>query len=195
MELKRCAWVGKDPIYQKYHDEVWGKPVKDSQELFAKLCLDGQQAGLSWITILKKQQNYESAFKGFDPQKIALFTESDVERLMQDKGIIRNRLKIQAIIKNAKAYLLMEQEGIQFNDFIWSFVDHKIINNHWTSTTQVPTSTHESDAMAKALKKRGFSFVGTTICYAFMQAVGLVNDHTTDCHCYEASGKNSNESA
>lgn len=182
--LRRCNWVGDDPIYQDYHDNVWGRPVIDSKTLFEKLCLDGQQAGLSWITILKKQANYESAFHQFDPYKIAQMTEGDIEEQMQNKGIIRNRLKIIAIIKNAKAYITMAENGEDFSDFIWSFVDHKVVANEWGSHEEVPTSTTQSDAMAKALKKRGFSFVGTTICYAFMQAVGLVNDHTTDCQCY-----------
>ncbi|GAA0860029.1 DNA-3-methyladenine glycosylase I [Aliiglaciecola litoralis] len=181
----RCGWVGKDLIYQQYHDQVWGRPVTDSQTLFAKLCLDGQQAGLSWITILKKQQNYEDAFYQFDPVQIATMTDKDVERLMQNPGIVRNRLKIQSIIKNAKAYLTMQEQGEDFSRFIWHFVDHQVVVNRWQQQSDVPTSTPQSDAMAKALKKRGFNFVGTTICYAFMQAVGLVNDHTTDCHCYE----------
>ncbi len=191
MQINRCSWVGKDPIYQEYHDEVWGRPVKDSQTLFAKLCLDGQQAGLSWITILKKQQNYEQAFFDFDPKQIVKLTDADVEKLMQNKGIVRNRLKINSIIKNANAYLAIEAEGQEFSDFIWSFVDHKVIVNSWPTMRDVPTSTPESDAMSKALKKRGFNFVGTTICYAFMQAVGLVNDHTTDCFCYNLNSKTS----
>ncbi len=186
MEKIRCGWVGKDEIYQEYHDNVWGRPNYDSRDLFAKLCLDGQQAGLSWITILKKQQNYEKAFLQFNPEKIVLFDEADVERLMQDAGIVRNRLKIQSIVKNARAYLEIEKEGTDFSTFIWQFVGGKPIQNEWSSLDQVPVSTKESDAMAKALKKRGFSFVGTTICYAFMQAVGMVNDHTTDCHCYQS---------
>lgn len=185
MDKLRCAWVGKEKIYQDYHDYVWGRPVIDPTELFAKLCLDGQQAGLSWITILKKQQNYESAFFNFEPERIVTLQEQDVERLMQDKGIVRNRLKIQSIIKNAQAYLDMQAKGINFSDFIWQFVDGKTLVNQWQSIEQVPVSTTQSDQMAKALKKAGFSFVGTTICYAFMQAVGLVNDHTTDCHCYQ----------
>ncbi|WJG09466.1 DNA-3-methyladenine glycosylase I [Aliiglaciecola sp. LCG003] len=184
MQLTRCGWVSNDPIYQQYHDQVWGRPVKDSQTLFAKLCLDGQQAGLSWITILKKQQNYEKAFFNFDPEKIIKLNQEDVERLMLNSGIVRNRLKINSIIKNANAYLKMAENGEDFSQFIWSFVDHKPTINTWQSLNQVPTSTSESDAMAKALKKRGFNFVGSTICYAFMQAVGLVNDHTIDCHCY-----------
>lgn len=191
MQINRCSWVGKDPIYQEYHDEVWGRPVKDSQTLFAKLCLDGQQAGLSWITILKKQQNYEQAFFDFDPKQIVKLTDADVEKLMQNKGIVRNRLKINSIIKNANAYLAIEAEGQEFSDFIWSFVDHKVIVNSWPTMREVPTSTPESDAMSKALKKRGFNFVGTTICYAFMQAVGMVNDHTTDCFCYNLNSETS----
>lgn len=186
MSVVRCGWVGKDEIYQDYHDNVWGRPVHDAQELFAKLCLDGQQAGLSWITILKKQANYEEAFCGFDPYKIVQFNEANVEALMLNAGIVRNRLKINSIIKNAKAYIELEEQGINFNEFIWSFVNHSPIANSWKTLEEVPVSTEQSDNMAKALKKAGFSFVGTTICYAFMQAVGIVNDHTTDCHCYDA---------
>lgn len=184
-QLKRCAWPGKDPMYQQYHDEVWGRPVSDSQELFAKLCLDGQQAGLSWITILRKQANYEQAFLQFEPSKIALFDEGDVERLLQNPGIVRNRLKIQSIIRNARAFLALEQQGINFSDFLWAFVGHKTIVNKWQEQGQVPATSPESDAMSKALKKAGFNFVGSTICYAFMQAVGMVNDHITACHCYD----------
>ena len=187
MDQIRCAWVSKDEIYQQYHDKIWGRAVVDSKELFAKLCLDGQQAGLSWLTILKKQANYEEAFYNFDPVKISQMTEQDVERLMQNKGIVRNRLKINSIIKNAKAYLVIEQSGTSFSDFIWQFVDHKTRQNEWYSKHDVPTSTPQSASMAKALKKHGFSFVGTTICYAFMEAVGLVNDHTTDCFCYQST--------
>lgn len=184
MQHTRCAWVSQDPIYQDYHDHVWGRPVRDKQELFAKLCLDGQQAGLSWLTILKKQDNYYQAFHNFNPQHISAMTEQDVERLMRDKGIVRNRLKINSIIKNAKGFLALEREGIDFADFIWSFVSGQPIVNAWEGKHQVPTTSAASEAMAKALKKRGFSFVGSTICYAFMQAVGLVNDHTVDCFCY-----------
>jgi DNA-3-methyladenine glycosylase I len=184
MEPVRCGWVTSDPLYQEYHDNVWGRPVTDSQTLFAKLCLDGQQAGLSWITILKKQKNYEDLFYQFDPYKIVLLTDQDVERLLQNPGIIRNRLKVNAIITNAKAFIAMEQAGENFSEYIWSFVDGKTRVNQWHSLQDVPASTEQSDAMAKDLKKRGFKFVGTTICYAFMQAVGLVNDHVIDCHCY-----------
>lgn len=182
--LNRCGWVTSHPLYQEYHDTQWGRPVLNDQELFAKLCLDGQQAGLSWFTILQKQANYEAAFHNFDANKIITFTDADVERLLQDKGIVRNRLKINSIIRNANAYLAIQEQG-SFTDFIWQFTNHKTIVNEWQELSQVPAMTAESDAMSKALKKAGFNFVGSTICYAFMQAVGIVNDHTTDCHCYE----------
>jgi DNA-3-methyladenine glycosylase I len=189
MEEIRCSWVSADQCYQDYHDNVWGRAVTNSQELFAKLCLDGQQAGLSWITILKKQANYEAAFFNFDPLKISQMTEQDVQRLMQDTGIVRNRLKIQSIIKNAKAYLAIEASGLAFNHYIWQFVGHKTIINQWDNKKDVPVNTAISDHMAKDLKKKGFSFVGSTICYAFMQAVGLVNDHTLDCFCHGSCSK------
>lgn len=184
-QLARCQWVTDDPVYREYHDKVWGRPIIDKQDLFAKLCLDGQQAGLSWITILKKQTNYYDAFYGFEPEKIAQMTQDDVERLMLNSGIIRNRLKIQSIIKNAKGFLEIENQGIDFSDYLWDFAGGKTIVNKWDKFEDIPTSTPESIAMSKALKKQGFSFVGETICYAFMQAVGMVNDHTIDCHCYE----------
>ncbi|WP_065187361.1 DNA-3-methyladenine glycosylase I [Shewanella woodyi] len=189
MEKQRCSWVGADDLYQAYHDEVWGRPVFDSQELFAKLCLDGQQAGLSWITILKKQHNYEAAFANFDPAIIAKFDDDKVEELLLDKGIVRNRLKVNSIIKNARAYMthFSDNQGDDFSRFIWSFVGGKPIVNKFNSMSEVPAQTPESEAMSKALKKLGFNFVGPTICYAFMQAVGLVNDHTTDCFCYDLS--------
>ncbi len=179
----RCGWVSSHPLYQSYHDNVWGRPVVDAQELFAKLCLDGQQAGLSWFTILQKQDNYERAFHNFDATKIVQFTDADVERLMQDKGIVRNRLKIKSIIRNAHAFLKVSEQQ-SFTDFIWQFTDHVTVVNQWDKISQVPATSPASDAMSKALKKAGFNFVGSTICYAFMQAVGMVNDHTTDCHCY-----------
>ena len=184
-DKKRCTWCGTDPLYQHYHDTVWGRPVRCERDLFRKLCLDGQQAGLSWITILKKQDNYEKAFAGFDPEKIVLFDDAKIEALMQDKGIVRNRLKIQSIIKNARGYLAMKEEGTSFSDFLWDFVEGKPIINQYQTLKDIPANTPQSDAMSKALKKRGFNFVGSTICYAFMQAVGMVNDHTLDCHCYE----------
>ena len=186
--VKRCTWVSDDPIYQAYHDNEWGVPETNSQALFAKLCLDGQQAGLSWLTILKKQQNYERAFYNFNPNAIALMTDSDVERLMQDSGIVRNRLKIRSIIQNAKAYLAIEKSQ-PFNQFIWQFTSGKTIVNSWKSKDDIPTFSEQSKAMSKALKKAGFNFVGETICYAFMQAVGMVNDHEKGCHCYEPTKK------
>ncbi len=182
---KRCSWCGSDPIYVDYHDNVWGRPVYDSRELFAKLCLDGQQAGLSWITILKKQKNYEQAFYQFDPKKIVRYAPQKVEKLMLNSGIVRNRLKIESIIRNATAYLEMQAGGEDFAKFIWSFVDGSPRQNSWRKSAQVPVTTKESDQMAKALKKKGFNFVGSTICYAFMQAVGLVNDHLTSCPSYQ----------
>ena len=181
----RCGWVSDDPEYQRYHDEEWGHPELDNQALFAKLCLDGQQAGLSWITILRKQQNYEQAFHHFDPVKVAQMTTDDVERLMQNPGIIRNRQKIQSIITNAQAYLKISEQ-MPFRDYIWQFTNHKTIINSWKSHKTAPTSTDESRAMSKQLKKDGFKFVGETICYAFMEAVGMVNDHIVGCHCYDA---------
>ncbi|WP_372941288.1 DNA-3-methyladenine glycosylase I [Shewanella sp.] len=184
MQVNRCGWVSEDPLYQDYHDKVWGRPEYDAKQLFAKLCLDGQQAGLSWITILKKQQNYEQLFAGFEPSLIAEFDQDRVEALMLEPGIVRNRLKINSIIKNAKAYLAFVEQGNDFSAFLWSFVGGAPKVNQFTSLSQVPAQTPESEAMSKALKKLGFNFVGPTICYAFMQAVGMVNDHTTDCHCH-----------
>lgn len=184
VEQGRCSWVTQDADYIAYHDQHWGRPVIDSRELFEKLCLDGQQAGLSWLTILKRTPGYRRAFANFDPARIACFGEAEVAQLLQDSGIIRHRLKIEAIIKNARAYLAMEAEGIDFSAFLWGFVGGKVKVNHWQSVSEAPTSSAESDAMAKALKKRGFSFVGTTICYAFMQAVGMVNDHPCSCPCH-----------
>ncbi|AXR08317.1 DNA-3-methyladenine glycosylase I [Salinimonas sediminis] len=185
-QIRRCAWVNDDPVYQQYHDNEWGRPVTHSQALFEKLCLDGQQAGLSWITILKKQANYEAAFHGFDPHKIVRMSPDELDGLMQNAGIIRNRLKIQSIVKNAKGYLAIE-ESQPFTDFIWQFTDGKTIINQWQEHAQIPVSSPASKAMAKALKKYNFTFVGETICYAFMQAVGMINDHETDCHCYAAA--------
>lgn len=183
--LKRCTWCGEDPLYVHYHDTVWGRPEKDSLGLFEKLCLDGQQAGLSWITILRKQDSYREAYDNFDPEKIVRYNQRKKEALLNNPGVIRNRLKVESIIKNARGYLQLQEEGVAFNEFIWSFVDGKPIQNQWRSMKEVPVNTPVSDAMAKALKKRGFSFVGSTICYAFMQAVGMVNDHFAHCHCWQ----------
>lgn len=185
MEMRRCSWVGADDIYLKYHDEVWGRPVYDSQELFAKFCLEGQQAGLSWITILRKQQNYELAFDHLNPAVIAKFDDEQVEALLQNKGIVRNRLKVNSIIKNARAYMTYTEAGNNFSKFLWNFSGGKPIVNRFSFNSEVPVQTIESDKMSKALKKIGFNFVGPTICYAFMQAVGMVNDHSTDCFCYD----------
>lgn len=181
----RCAWPGDDPLYVSYHDDEWGVPIYDDQLLFAKLILDGAQAGLSWITILRKRDNYWQAFDQFDPQKIAAYDDVKFEQLMNNPGIVRNRQKIRAAIKNAQAYLQLKEELGSFSDFLWDFVDGKPINNGWTTLSQIPAKTPHSEAMSKALKKRGFSFVGPTIVYAFMQAVGMVNDHTVDCFRYE----------
>jgi len=181
--MKRCGWVGKDPIYVDYHDQEWGVPVYDSELLFQHLLLDGAQAGLSWITILKKRENYRQAFDGFNPEKMARLTDQQLDKHLQNPGIVRNKLKVYGFRKNAIAYLNIQQQQ-SFSQFLWDFVDGKPIVNHWPSLDKVPTSTTQSDAMSKALKKAGFTFVGTTICYAFMQAVGMVNDHTTDCFRY-----------
>ncbi|MBO2639393.1 DNA-3-methyladenine glycosylase I [Shewanella algae] len=184
MDIVRCGWVTDDPLYQEYHDKVWGRPVYDAKELFAKLCLDGQQAGLSWLTILKKQANYERAFARFDPQVIAGFDQAKIEELLQDPGIVRNRAKVNSIVRNAKAYLAFVEQGNDFSEFLWSFVGGIPKVNRFETLTQVPAQTPESEAMSKALKKLGFNFCGPTICYAFMQAVGMVNDHLLDCCCY-----------
>ncbi len=176
--LERCSWYSSHPIYIRYHDHEWGRPVHDSQKLFEMLCLEGMQAGLSWLTILLRRENYRRAFHDFDPIKVAQMTEQDVERLMQDAGIIRNRLKINAIIKNARAYLQLTQKQ-DFNDFLWNFVEQKPILR--TKGSIIPAETTQSQALSKALKKLGFTFVGPTICYAFMQAVGMVSDHEDGC--------------
>lgn len=185
MEQKqRCSWCGDDPLYVNYHDEEWGVPIYNDQLLFAKLILDGAQAGLSWITILRKRENYWQAFDQFDVEKIAHYDDAKVAELLQNAGIVRNKLKINSAIKNARGYLkIVEKEG-SFSDFLWQFVDGEPVQNQWTTWGGVPTETETSRAMSKALKKRGFSFVGPTIVYAFMQAVGMVNDHVTTCFRY-----------
>lgn len=182
--MQRCGWVSQDPLYIEYHDREWGIPQTDSKALFAMLCLEGQQAGLSWITVLKKRENYRRAFHDFDPQAVALMSEQDIDALMQDSGLIRHRGKLSAIVVNARAYLAMEASGEKFADFIWSYVNHHPQINHLQSLAEAQSKTEASDAMSKALKKRGFKFVGSTICYAFMQACGLVNDHVVDCFCH-----------
>lgn len=181
----RCHWVNQDPEYIAYHDNEWGKPTKDNQQLFEMICLEGQQAGLSWYTILKKRQDYRILFHQFDPARIAMMSEQDVDSLMQDPRIIRNRAKINAIIANAKAYLKMAENGEDFSTFLWQFVGGKPIVNQWQSHTQVPTETELSKRLSKALKKRGFKFIGSITCYAFMQATGMINDHLKDCCHYK----------
>lgn len=183
-QKQRCAWAGNDPLYQAYHDKEWGVPCFDDRTLFEFIILEGAQAGLSWITVLKKRENYRLAFDDFDPEKIARYDEKKIQSLLENPGIIRNQLKIRSAVTNARAYLDIRAEHGSFSDFLWDFVDGKPIQNHWPSIEAVPVNTVESDAMAKALKKAGFKFVGTTICYAFMQATGMVNDHTTDCFRY-----------
>jgi DNA-3-methyladenine glycosylase I len=176
----RCGWCGDDPLYMRYHDEDWGVPVHDDQELLEKLILDGAQAGLSWITILRKRDNYREAFDGFDPEKMARYDERKIEELMKNAGIVRNRLKINAAISNAKAFLKLRDEST-FDQYLWQFVGGKTINNKIRSMDEIPAQSAESVAMSKDLQKRGFKFVGPTICYAFMQAVGMVNDHLVTC--------------
>ena len=181
-----CPWVtASDDIYVSYHDEEWGRPVYDSKELFEKLCLDGQQAGLSWITILKKKQGYHEVFKEFEPTKIAMMTDMDILDALGNPNIIRNKLKVNSIIKNARGYLAMEAEGVNFSDFLWSFVDGQPVQNNYQIQEEVPTQNERSMAMSKALKKRGFTFVGPTICYAFMEAVGMYNNHLMSCDTHK----------
>lgn len=177
----RCQWCGTDALYQDYHDNEWGVPVYDDRDLFEKLILDGAQAGLSWITILRKREGYKKAFDNFDPEKMARHSDKKLEKLMQNPDIVRNRLKIQSARSNARAYLKIQSSGEGFADFLWKFVDGSPIQNCWKSMEELPTSSEEAAQMSKALKKAGFNFVGPTIVYAFMQAVGMVNDHTTDC--------------
>lgn len=182
VERVRCAWVKKDePIYAEYHDYEWGFPVHDDAKLFEAIILDAFQAGLSWLTILKKRENFRTAFDNFDPVKISRYNEEKIGELLSDAGIIRNRLKINAAVTNAKAYLKVKEEFGTFDKYIWQFTKGKTIVNRWESIKQIPASSPESDAMSKDLQARGFKFVGTTICYAFMQAVGMIDDHTTDC--------------
>ncbi|MDG1494772.1 MAG: DNA-3-methyladenine glycosylase I [Porticoccaceae bacterium] len=186
-ENKRCSWCGDDPLYQQYHDREWGVPCRDDQTLFEFVVLEGAQAGLSWITVLRKRETYRKAFADFDVQRVAAFDGSDIERLLQDPGIVRNRLKVASTISNARHFIELQNEYGSFSDYIWSFVDDTPVINHWDSLGQIPVSTELSDKISKEMKKRGFKFFGTTICYAFLQAMGLVNDHTTDCFRYRQS--------
>ena len=180
----RCTWAGDDPLYVAYHDEEWGVPVHDDQTLFEFLLLEGAQAGLSWITILKKRENYRRAFDGFDPERVARYRPAKLEKLLDNPGIVRNRLKVHSAVTNARAFLEVREEFGSFDRFLWDFVDGEPKVNAWKSLAEVPASTPESDALSKELKRRGFKFVGSTICYALMQAVGMVNDHTVGCFRY-----------
>lgn len=183
---KRCDWVTDDPLYINYHDCEWGVPLHDDRKLFEMLILEGAQAGLSWLTILKKREAYKIAYDDFDPVKICTWDSRKIALLREDPGIIRNKLKIESVPANARAYLGITAQFKSFDQFIWSFVDGRPIQNSWKRTDQIPPATSESTKMSKELKRRGFKFVGPTICYAFMQAVGMVNDHVTDCFRYEA---------
>ncbi len=184
----RCDWAGDDPIMIEYHDNEWGVPVHDDRLLFEFLVLEGAQAGLSWSTILNKRENYRTAFDHFEIEKVADYGEDKIGQLLQDPGIIRNRLKIRSTISNARAVLSIRKEFGSFDSYIWGFVDGETIRNSWRELKEIPAKTPEAEAMSKDLKKRGFTFVGPTICYAFMKAVGMVNDHTTNCFRYRELG-------
>ena len=186
MDPHRCAWAGSDPLYIAYHDQEWGVPLHDDQRLFEMLILEGAQAGLSWITILRKRDAYRQAFDNFDPRKVARYRPPRIERLLSNDGIVRNRLKVEGAVRSAAAFLEVQREFGTFDAFIWRFVGGRPLQNARRSMKDVPATTPESDAMSKDLKKRGFTFVGSTICYAFMQATGMVNDHVVDCFRYRA---------
>jgi DNA-3-methyladenine glycosylase I len=185
-EPVRCAWCGDDPLYRAYHDDEWGAPCHDEHRLFEMLVLEGAQAGLSWLTILRKREGYRRAFDAFDPEQVARFDEARIAALLADPGIVRNRLKVRAAVTNARVLLDLYQQGRTLDGLLWEFVEGKPRQNAWRSPTEVPARTPESDAMSRALKALGFAFVGSTTCYALMQAVGLVNDHTFDCFRYAA---------
>ncbi len=180
-EISRCSWPGEDPLYVAYHDEEWGVPVRDDRALFEKLILDGFQAGLAWITILRKRDNFCTAFDNFEPEIIVKYKPAKIESLMQDKGIVRNRSKIESTVKSAQVWIDIRKSGQSFEDFLWQFVGGTPINNAWQSWQATPTESEESRAMSKALKAAGFNYCGPTICYAFMQAVGMINDHEVGC--------------
>lgn len=184
--MKRCGWVPLDKeLYVKYHDEQWGVPVHDDRLLFEMLCLEGAQAGLSWWTVLQKRENYIKAFDNFDAEKIVKYNQKKIDELLNNPGIIRNKLKVNSFIRNAKAFLEVQKENSSFDKYIWSFTGGKPIVNKWKTLKEVPATSEISDKMSKELKKKGFNFVGSTICYSFMQACGMVNDHTTDCFRYK----------
>lgn len=185
MTTKRCGWCGDDPLYQQYHDQEWGVPCFDDSTLFEFLLLEGAQAGLSWITVLRKREHYRRAYDQFNPEKIARYSPGKVEQLLQNPGIIRNRLKVNSAVRNARAYLETVQRHGTFSNYIWQFVDGEPIQNRWRKLQQVPACTPQSDAMSKQLKKDGFNFVGSTICYAYMQSMGMANDHLIECFRHE----------
>lgn len=180
----RCGWVSTDPLYIKYHDEEWGKPVRDDATMFEFLLLETFQAGLSWITILKKRENFRVAFDHFDYKKIAQYDEEKIQTLLQDTGIIRNKLKIRAAVSNAQKYMEVQKEFGTFCDYIWGFTNHQTVVGNWEELSEVPANTPLSDKISKDLKKRGFKFVGSTVVYAHLQATGIVNDHVKDCFCF-----------
>lgn len=177
----RCAWAGQDHLMVAYHDQEWGVPLHDDKKLFEFLCLEGAQAGLSWSTVLNKREAYCRVFHGFDPKLVARYDESKIQALLQNKGIIRNNLKIRAFVTNANRFLDIQSEFGSFDSYVWAFVDHRPIQNHWKRLDQIPATSHESLTMSKDMRRRGFKFVGPTICYALMQAIGMVNDHVVDC--------------
>ena len=184
-QLTRCAWCGEDPVYRAYHDDEWGVPLHDERSLFEQLCLEGQQAGLSWITVLKKRDHYRKRFHQFNIECVARMPDRSIEARLRDSGLIRNRLKLYAIRKNAQAVLNLYEKGYTLDAFLWDFVDGKPVDNHFRAQSEVPANTTKSDAMSRALKRSGFCFVGTTICYALMQATGLVNDHLVSCYRHD----------
>jgi DNA-3-methyladenine glycosylase I len=186
--VNRCAWVSEEEIYKAYHDHEWGVPVRDDQKLFEMLILEGAQAGLSWITILKRRENYREAFDQFNVQKVAAYGEDKIQELLMNEGIIRNKLKVRGTVKNAKAFLKIQEEFGSFSTYIWAFTENTPVLNNWKSIEEVPAETELSKKISKDLKKRGFTFVGPVILYSFMQAVGIVNDHTTDCFRHPDQG-------
>jgi DNA-3-methyladenine glycosylase I len=183
----RCSWCGEDQAYQNYHDNEWGVPCRDDKKLFEFLILESAQAGLSWLTILRKRENYRSAFADFDVQRVALYDAADIQRLMADTGIVRNRLKIESAITNAQCFIKLQSERGSFSNYLWEYVDHRSVVNNWADEAKIPVSTDLSDRISKDMKARGFTFFGTTICYAYLQAMGVVNDHVVDCLCRTAS--------
>lgn len=187
--IKRCDWCDDNPLYQRYHDQEWGVPVYDDQILFEFLVLEGAQAGLSWITILKKREGYRKAFANFEVEKVAQFSDKKLEKLLLNPDIVRNRLKVFSVRKNAKAFIKIQKEFGSFTDYIWGFVDGEPIQNNWNTISEIPTTSRASDIISKDLKKRGFSFVGSTIIYAYMQATGMINDHISNCYRHKALTK------